>query len=500
MRPSFSKFSLFIGFFVIGASAAAETQTRSGFLPFAGVHGLDQPATAGFLQVIRSAAPGSVASLPAHWDWRDVGGRNFLSSPKDQGSCGSCVAFAVLDTLETQRNIARNQSAAVDGAFSRQFLFSCGGGSCRGGMDLGQTLAFLQTNGVPEEACLPYTSGAAGLDVQCSDSCSAGGGREIRILAAEPLTDGIADISAIKTALHSGPVLTSIILFEDFMSYQGGIYRHKTGLKLGSHAVTLIGWDDSEKVWIARNSFGADWGENGYFRIAWDDALALPGRYTWKLSVPADDEGYVTVAQPAARSVVRGHAVLQVKTTFANPSKIEWFLGKDAASLDQSTALLHGIAENAGVFSESQGSRTAMVGTDMIDTSTIADGHYFITAKVSYVNGVAETVPQEIFVLNGTLQGALGFSNLTDGSQLSGLRKLTINAPSDPVPYQELSLIVTNEQSGEVFRKTTKNVAPATVFQWATNALPNGFYLLSLSATAGEQAIASKRVRVELNN
>lgn len=87
-------------------------------------------------------------------------------------------------------------------------------------------------------------------------------------------------IQAIKCEIYRwGPVVGGFDVYEDFNtpsadnpSWSDGIYRHRGGMAtLGGHAVALVGWGvnarTGETFWVARNSWGPDWGESGYFRM-----------------------------------------------------------------------------------------------------------------------------------------------------------------------------------------------------------------------------------------
>lgn len=59
-------------------------------------------------------------------------------------------------------------------------------------------------------------------------------------------------------------------VYSDLENYKGGVYTHDSGTLLGGTLVTLMGWGVTStgvKYWIAQNSWGEGWGENGYFRI-----------------------------------------------------------------------------------------------------------------------------------------------------------------------------------------------------------------------------------------
>lgn len=68
--------------------------------------------------------------------------------------------------------------------------------------------------------------------------------------------------------LH-GPVATTFECYSDFWTYdsKNKIYKKSADAQLvGGHAVVIVGWGDD--YWICRNSWGKDWGDQGYFRFA----------------------------------------------------------------------------------------------------------------------------------------------------------------------------------------------------------------------------------------
>jgi len=75
--------------------------------------------------------------------------------------------------------------------------------------------------------------------------------------------------------VNTGPVVMSFEPKEDFMYYKSGIYKsgpnkiHQEWEQV-DHAVLLVGYgqDDSQPYWVMQNSWGTDWGEGGYFRMA----------------------------------------------------------------------------------------------------------------------------------------------------------------------------------------------------------------------------------------
>ncbi|EER01485.1 cathepsin B, putative, partial [Perkinsus marinus ATCC 50983] len=74
-----------------------------------------------------------------------------------------------------------------------------------------------------------------------------------------------------KNAIRTdGPVSASFTVYEDFLAYRSGVYKHTSGSYLGGHAVKIIGWGEKsgQAYWLAVNSWNEDWGDHGLFKIA----------------------------------------------------------------------------------------------------------------------------------------------------------------------------------------------------------------------------------------
>ena len=224
-------------------------------------------ATEGGPRLSMEAVPPEMALLteaPASLDWRDNGG-NFVTPVRDQGPCGSCWAFAATAALESYILLS-NQTPGVDLDLSEQVLLSCGEvGSCAGGSPA-KAAAFLQSTGIPLEGCYPYTA----ADGSCASACPGWQASTYRVPQWKTLSFDIPTVELLKSGLtHYGPLSTTMVVYDDFFSYRSGIYSRVSGTAAGGHDILLIGYDDPGQYFIAKNSWGTDWGEAGFFRIAY---------------------------------------------------------------------------------------------------------------------------------------------------------------------------------------------------------------------------------------
>jgi hypothetical protein len=74
-----------------------------------------------------------------------------------------------------------------------------------------------------------------------------------------------------KEIVVNGPVVASFKFYEDLLYYKNGYYEHVTGVYIGTHEAVIVGWDD--EGWIVQNSFGSFWGENGFFKVKFDNNI-----------------------------------------------------------------------------------------------------------------------------------------------------------------------------------------------------------------------------------
>jgi len=144
---------------------------------------------------------------------------------------------------------------------------------CNGGY-LSRAWQYLQRSGDVEEDCWHYVSGTGSVPA-CARQCEAGSTLEwdsdkhlckdlVNVRCADDIKEEI---------FNNGPMETGFMVYQDFMSYRGGIYKHTSGGFLGGHAVEMIGWgvENGQEYWLCKNSWGPNWGEQGYFRIAFGE-------------------------------------------------------------------------------------------------------------------------------------------------------------------------------------------------------------------------------------
>ena len=215
----------------------------------------------------RAAAATAPNFAPAV-DWRNRNG-NHVTPVKDQRNCGSCVSFCAAATVESMASIECGQ--LLDLSEADLHFCSSHGPNCNGWWP-DYAFAEIRTRGIPDEACFPYASAFAAPPPNPNPRCIVGPNRDAR--AVKVTTSGtLANIVDRKNYLSNvGPCCAVMHVFNDFYSYASGVYHHVTGADLGLHCVEVIGYSEAEQCWICKNSWGAGWGDAGFFKIAYGEA------------------------------------------------------------------------------------------------------------------------------------------------------------------------------------------------------------------------------------
>lgn len=208
------------------------------------------------------------ASLPGAFDLRNVGGRNFVTPVKNQGGCGSCVAFGIVASMETTAEYTRG-TPGLNLDLSEAHLFhvhaKARGYTCGTGSWPDDLMADATAKGVTYEDYFPYNdAGTVNLNADWPN-------RLAKVAGTANLTGNPA---AMKQHIYSrGAISACFIVYNDFFNYRSGVYKHTTDTVAGGHCVALIGWDDAQGCWIGKNSWGTGWGESGFFKIAYGDSF-----------------------------------------------------------------------------------------------------------------------------------------------------------------------------------------------------------------------------------
>uniref|UniRef100_A0A0E0EUZ9 Uncharacterized protein n=1 Tax=Oryza meridionalis TaxID=40149 RepID=A0A0E0EUZ9_9ORYZ len=210
------------------------------------------------------------AGAPASVDWRASGA---VTEVKDQGRCGSCWAFSTVAVVEGIQKIKKGKLVSL----SEQELVDCDtlDSGCDGGVSY-RALEWITANGgITTRDDYPYTGAAAAACDRAKLGHHAATIAGLRRVATR-------SEASLQNAAAAQPVAVSIEAGGDnFQHYRKGVYDGPCGTRL-NHGVTVVGYGQEEapvdggaagdKYWIIKNSWGKNWGDQGYIKMKKDVA------------------------------------------------------------------------------------------------------------------------------------------------------------------------------------------------------------------------------------
>lgn len=196
----------------------------------------------------------------------------------NQGSQGTCMAQVVTVMKEYQEY--KNQKLTGDiGLLSPQFVYNLREEPEYSGMTPREAMKIVQKYGICREAIYPY--GTIDYPMYIPQIAY----DDALIFRWESYAS-ISKIDVVKKALYrDGVCAICMPVYNEnidmWNARQGDEY-------LGGHAMALVGYDDTKEHFIIRNSWGEEWGDNGYtyfpykdFGAQWEIWTSVDTQSTW---------------------------------------------------------------------------------------------------------------------------------------------------------------------------------------------------------------------------
>jgi Papain family cysteine protease len=210
-------------------------------------------------------------------DWRSRFGRGWITSVRNQGGSQNCWAFATTALHEAMIRIEHC-------LWTRRSEGDLARGTGKQSWDLGnigEGTIFVERYGLADPDCFPWGEAASlyiakphgpALTARPLSPTPDRAGRTMRIAAGATVT--ITDPDQKREWIDLvGPMAVMVVPPADFGSLGDGIYMPATSVLGGAHALLVVGFNDDERYWIVKNSWGPGWGVGGFGRVSYDAGL-----------------------------------------------------------------------------------------------------------------------------------------------------------------------------------------------------------------------------------
>jgi len=235
------------------------------------------------LDPVERGIPSNIGAVPVSFDSREQW-PGCIGAIRNQGDCGSCWAFGGVEALSDRFCVASKGQTHVTLAPLDPTTCAREDSGCEGG-DLSSLWEYSKESGIVEEACTPYNDSiptcppaqqpclnfvpTPPCKKQCTNDAFNGTWTSSKHFS-QSIYAVAAKVADIQTEIMTnGPVEAAFSVYQDFLSYKSGVYKHLTGEYVCGHAIKIIGWGvaNNTDYWTVANSWTDTWGMDGYFLI-----------------------------------------------------------------------------------------------------------------------------------------------------------------------------------------------------------------------------------------
>jgi Papain family cysteine protease/Bacterial Ig domain len=205
----------------------------------------------------------------------------------NQGSEGSCVAFAVGYAARSAEQFYRSGASAYSNStniFSPEFLYNQVkfDVECSSGTAMQTALDFMKVTGICTYQSMPYSSSNGCSLLPSSTQNTEASNYKIASYAKLYTTDKVA-IKSMVSQKH--PVIITVVADNSFIAAKAGfVWKTYSGSGSLAHCIVICGYDDAKNAYLIMNSWGTGWGDAGYSWIDYDFFTTRTGTYCYAIN------------------------------------------------------------------------------------------------------------------------------------------------------------------------------------------------------------------------